>query len=237
MVAGISCRSSQALCQTAAATFSKVPRKILGKLLILLLLLLLLLLLHSFLLLHWTELIGLLVQCSTVALYPLDDVATCVSVAPKIRSFPKIFLGTFENAAPGQLTDMPDCRMDNLLKVKSSCGQVEWHSCHHIYWRPPATSFQLCQQHVFDAHDVETHESLHQSLECVSCLVSESTFYAGELACQRHCSSQPSCQPLLGWKQHHQQLASFFIQFPDSWWKRCCFLCHPSSVSIIKEVI
>ena len=33
-------------------------------------------------------------------LYPLDDVATCVSVAPKIKSFPKIFLGTFENAAP-----------------------------------------------------------------------------------------------------------------------------------------
>ena len=32
------------------------------------------------------------VQCSTVALYPLDDVVTCVSVAPKIRSFPKIFL-------------------------------------------------------------------------------------------------------------------------------------------------
>jgi len=45
-------------------------------------------------------LIGLLVQCSTVALYPLDDVATCVSVAHKISSFPKIFLGTFENAAP-----------------------------------------------------------------------------------------------------------------------------------------
>jgi len=45
--------------------------------------------------------VGLLVQCSTVALYPLDDVATCVSVAPKIRSFPKIFLGTFENVAPG----------------------------------------------------------------------------------------------------------------------------------------
>jgi len=43
---------------------------------------------------------SLLVQCSTVALYPLDDVATCVSVAPKIRSYPKIFLGTFENAAP-----------------------------------------------------------------------------------------------------------------------------------------
>ena len=43
--------------------------------------------------------IGLLVQCSTVALYPLDDVATCVSVTPKIRSFPKIFLGTFENVA------------------------------------------------------------------------------------------------------------------------------------------
>ena len=33
-------------------------------------------------------------------LYPLDDVTTCVSVAPKIRSFPKMFLGTFENAAP-----------------------------------------------------------------------------------------------------------------------------------------
>jgi len=32
----------------------------------------------------------------------MDDVATCVSVAPKIRSFPKIFLGTFENAAPEQ---------------------------------------------------------------------------------------------------------------------------------------
>jgi len=79
------------------AALSKVPRKILGKLLILLLLLLLLLL-HSFLLLCWTELIGLLVQCSTVSLYPLDDVATCVSVAPKIRSFPKIFLGTFKNA-------------------------------------------------------------------------------------------------------------------------------------------
>ena len=46
--------------------------------------------------------IGLLVQCSIVALYPLDDVATCVSVAPKIRSFPKIFLGTFKNAAPGR---------------------------------------------------------------------------------------------------------------------------------------
>jgi len=30
-----------------------------------------------------------------------DDVATCVPVAPKIRSFPKIFLGTFDNAAPG----------------------------------------------------------------------------------------------------------------------------------------
>jgi len=71
----------------------------------LLLPLLLLLLLHSFLLLRWTELIGLLllVQCSTVALYPLDDVATCVSVAPKIRSFPKIFLGTFENVAPALL--------------------------------------------------------------------------------------------------------------------------------------
>ena len=41
------------------------------------------------------------VQCSTVAVYPLDDVATCVSVVPKIRSLPKIFLGTFENAAPG----------------------------------------------------------------------------------------------------------------------------------------
>ena len=91
------------------AAFSKVPRKILGKLLILLvtttittsllLLLLLLLLLHSFLLLRWTELIGLLVQCSTVALYPLHDFATCVSVAPKIRRFPKICLGTFENAA------------------------------------------------------------------------------------------------------------------------------------------
>ena len=67
------------------AAFSKVHRKILGKLLILLLLLLLLLL-HSFLLLRWTELIGLLVQCSTVALYSLDDIATCVSVAPKIRS-------------------------------------------------------------------------------------------------------------------------------------------------------
>ena len=46
-----------------------------------------------------TELIGLLVQCSTVALYPLDDVGSCVSGPPKIRSFPKIFLGTFENAA------------------------------------------------------------------------------------------------------------------------------------------
>ena len=80
------------------AAFSKVPRKILGKLLISLLLLLLLL--HSFLSLRWTELIGLLVQCSTVALYPLDDVAISVSVAPKIRSFPKIFLGTFENVAP-----------------------------------------------------------------------------------------------------------------------------------------
>jgi len=34
-------------------------------------------------------------------LYPLDDIATCVSVAPKIRRFPKIFLGTFENAATG----------------------------------------------------------------------------------------------------------------------------------------
>jgi len=44
---------------------------------------------------------GLLVQRSAVALYPLNDVATCVSVAPKIRSFPKIFRGTFENAAPG----------------------------------------------------------------------------------------------------------------------------------------
>jgi len=77
------------------ATFSKVPRKILGKLLILILLLL-----HSFLLLRWTELIGLLVQCSTVALYPLDDIPTCVSVTPKIRSFPKIFLGADKNAAP-----------------------------------------------------------------------------------------------------------------------------------------
>jgi len=52
----------------SGATFSKVPRKILRKLLILLLLLLLLL--HSFLLLHWIELIGLLAQCSTVALHP-----------------------------------------------------------------------------------------------------------------------------------------------------------------------
>jgi len=63
------------------------------------LILLLLLLLHSFLLLR-TELIGLLVQCSTVALYLLDDVATSVSVTPKIRSFPKLFLGTVENVAP-----------------------------------------------------------------------------------------------------------------------------------------
>ena len=44
--------------------------------------------------------IDLLVQCSTVALCPLDDVATCVLVDPKIRTFLKIFLGTFENAAP-----------------------------------------------------------------------------------------------------------------------------------------
>jgi len=40
-------------------------------------------------------------------LYPLDDVATCVSVAPKIRSFPKIFLGTFENASPGRVFFWP----------------------------------------------------------------------------------------------------------------------------------
>jgi len=88
------------------ASFSKDHRKILGKLLILLLLLL-----HCFLLLRWTELIGLLVQCSTVALYPLVYVATCVSVAPKIRSFPKIFLGTFENAAP-------DCFSFRMRDVK-----------------------------------------------------------------------------------------------------------------------
>ena len=86
---------SARLHRNTGTAFSKLPRKIFGKLLILLLLLLLLLL-HSFLLLRWTKLICLLVQCSTVALYPLDDVATCVSVAPKIRSFPKIFLGTFE---------------------------------------------------------------------------------------------------------------------------------------------
>jgi len=36
-------------------------------------------------------------------LYPLDDVATCVSVTHKIRSFPKIFLGTFQNAAAQHL--------------------------------------------------------------------------------------------------------------------------------------
>ena len=41
-----------------------------------------------------------------MALYPLDDVATCVSVAPKIRSFPTIFLGTFENAAPDLFSAM-----------------------------------------------------------------------------------------------------------------------------------
>jgi len=107
-------RVSSAACRsvhTPGAAFSKVPRKILGKLLILLLLLLLLLLLHSFLLLWWTELIGLLVQCSTVALYPLDDVATCVSVTPKIRSFPKIFLGTFENAAPDCHLSLPSVQL------------------------------------------------------------------------------------------------------------------------------
>ena len=68
----------QAGCPSCRPTNSVKVLKILGKLLILLLLLLLLL--HSFLLLRWTELIGLLVQCSTVALYPLDDVATYVSV-------------------------------------------------------------------------------------------------------------------------------------------------------------
>jgi len=108
-------------CFKAGAAFSKVPRKISGKLLILLLLLLPLLL-HSFLLLRWTELIGLLVQCSTVALYPLDDVATCVSVGPtpKIRSFPKIFLVTFENVAPG----LP------ILGV--SCSRT-WGHCNTAY--------------------------------------------------------------------------------------------------------
>jgi len=79
----------------SGATFLKVPRKILGKLLILF---------TTTITTATTQfpITWLLVQCSTVALYPLDDVATCVSVASKIRSFPKIFLGTFENAAPGK---------------------------------------------------------------------------------------------------------------------------------------
>ena len=110
---------------SAGAAFSKVPRKILGKLLILLqLLLLLLLLLHSFLLLRWTELIGLLVQCSTVALYSLDDVATCVSVAPKIRSFPKMFLGTLENVAPDIYADGVLLHT-NVQKVRDFFTNVE----------------------------------------------------------------------------------------------------------------
>jgi len=103
----------------SGAAFLKVPRKILGKLLILLLLLLQLP--HSFLVLRWTELIDLLVQCSTLALYPLDDVATCVSVAPRIRSFPKIFLGTFENAAPGF-----------YLSKRWWDGKWQWHQMGHM---------------------------------------------------------------------------------------------------------
>jgi len=46
---------------------------------------------------------------NSIVLYPLDDVATCVSVAPKTRSFPKIFLGTFENAAPEGLSSHTTC--------------------------------------------------------------------------------------------------------------------------------
>ena len=44
----------------------------------------------------------------------VDDVVTCVSVAPKIRSFPKVFLGTFENAAPDQSNGQLSCIMLNV---------------------------------------------------------------------------------------------------------------------------
>jgi len=44
-------------------------------------------------------------------------------------------------------------RIVNSLKVKSSCRWLESHTCHcHICWRPPATTFQQCKQHVLLKH-------------------------------------------------------------------------------------
>lgn len=67
----------------------------------------------------------------------------------------------------GQLADMV-----NMLKVKPSCRQVESVTHLSSYLVDP---FQLCQQHVFDAHNVESRENLRLSSECASCLIGELT--------------------------------------------------------------
>jgi len=59
----------------------------------------------------------------------VDDVATCVPVAPRIRSFPKIFLGTFENAAPDFQSQASEgheqCTYENSKFKGQSVGSKE----------------------------------------------------------------------------------------------------------------
>jgi len=61
----------------------------------------------------------------------------------------------------GQLDECSTCQ------TWSSRRRVESHTCCQLCRRPPATPFQLHQQHVFDAHDLETHESLHETAPIV----------------------------------------------------------------------
>ena len=100
----------------SGAAFSKLPRKILGKLLTTTITTTT----TQFSITSLNRIDRSISTCSTVALYPLDDVATCVSVAPKIRSLPKIFLGTFENVAPGplQVNSVQSVFVDRLPPVQ-----------------------------------------------------------------------------------------------------------------------
>jgi len=77
--------------------------------------------------------------------------------------------------------------------VKSSRWWVKSNTYHQICRWPPATPFQLHQQHMFDTHDMEAQESLHPSSECANCLVSKLTFCVSQLACRW--SGMPACWP------------------------------------------